>query len=142
MPKLTEAEVRDLVKANNRSRRLSDDFLVCLIYKECKFSPRRNDTGSSAAGIMQIMPSAVDEVNKTLPAGQRFKHSDISDNARCIQVATLYLDIRIRWAGGDVTAGVNGYGTGAGYADGILACEACMRKTPLGGLTCLLKVDW
>jgi hypothetical protein len=74
---------------------------------------------------------AVAEVNK-LPSrfGKPFRYEDMTDNTKNIQCGTLYLGI---------SAGVNGYGTGQGYVDNILACEACMKK-PLGGINCLMMI--
>jgi hypothetical protein len=140
---LSELDVRKLVKANNRSVHVTDEFVTCLIYKECKFDPRPNDDGSSAAGLMQIMPPAISDVNRSLQAGApRYKPSDVNDDAKCIQMATLYIDLRIRSFGGDIAKGVDHYGTGPGYSKGIFKCEACLKKTPLGApLPCLLLVD-
>ena len=140
---LSEAEIRRLVAENNKSRKVSNDFVVCLIYKECKFDPRPNDKGSSAAGLMQIMPPAISDVNRSLSPGlTHYTPDDVNDDAKCIQMATLYLDLRIRAHGGKVADGVDAYGTGKGYSGGILKCEACLKKTPQGAaLPCLLLVD-
>ncbi len=140
---LAETDIRKLVKENNRSKHVSDDFVTCLIYKECKFDPRPNDDGSSAAGLMQIMPPAISDVNRSLPPSTpKYSPADVDDNAKCIQMATLYIDLRIRSFGGDVTKGVDHYGTGPGYSRGILKCEACLAKTPgTNSLPCLILVD-
>lgn len=140
MAALTLSEIRQLVSKNNRSNILSDEFIICQIWKECGFRPRRNEEGSSATGMMQMTKAAIKDVNASL--GQHAKHyteQDMSDSALNIQCGTLYLDIRIKRAGNDIKAGVNGYGTGNGYVDNILACEACLKKAT-GGINCLVQI--
>jgi hypothetical protein len=140
MASLGLGDVKKLVSVNNLSTVLSNEFIVCLIWKECGFDPRPNQDGSSAIGMMQLTRGAVAEVNK-LPSrfGQPFRYEDMTDNAKNIQCGTLYPDLRIKWAKNSISAGVNGYGTGQGYVDNILACEACMKK-PLGGINCLMMI--
>ncbi len=47
--------------------------------------------------------------------------------------------LRVKWAGGDVTKGLEGYGTGQGYADGIIKCEACLQSNCGDNQSCLNK---
>jgi hypothetical protein len=132
-------DVQKLVAANNLSTNFSNEFITCLIWKECGFNPRQNAT-TSATGLMQVETGAISDVNK-LPAraGKPFTYADMADNAKNIQCGTLYLDLRVKWAKGDITKGVNGFGTGTGYIDNILTCEACMKK-PTGGTNCLMMI--
>lgn len=134
----TLSEIADLVRENNKSKVLSDAFLTCLIWKECGFRPRRNENGSSARGMMQLTTAAIKDVNLSLGHAPHFTLSDMSDDAKNIQCGTLYLDIRIRRQGGNVRAGVDAFGTGSGYSDNIVACEACMKKT--AGVACLMQI--
>jgi hypothetical protein len=56
-----------------------------------------------------------------------------------IKAGTSYLALRVKWAGGDVTKGLEGYGTGQGYADGIIKCEACLQSNCGDNQSCLNK---
>jgi hypothetical protein len=100
-------------------------------------SPKPSSTHSASA---PPNTAAIKDVNTSL--GKHAKHyteQDMSDNALNIQCGTLYLDIRIKWARNDIKAGVNGYGTGNGYVDNILTCEACLKKDT-GGINCLVAI--
>ena len=142
MAALGFSEVKTLVAANNKSQTLSDEFVVCMIWKECGFRPRAEDTGSTTArGMMQMTKGAVHDVNANYRAsGAKYTLEDMDDNAKNVACATLYLDLRIRWAGGDVAKGVNGYGTGSGYSTNITACEACLKASPGIGMDCLKRI--
>jgi len=57
----------------------------------------------------------------------------MTNAALAIQAGTSYLDLRVDWANGNITNGVNGYGTGPGYIDNILKCEKCMKQKETSG---------
>lgn len=134
---LTAAEVKALITANNNSS-VSTELLLCLIWKESSFNPKEKSTKSSATGLMQMTTGAVEQVNKSTPKGVHFSHSEMTDSAKNIQCGTYYLKIRIEWAKGDITKGLNGYGTGSGYATNILECETCI-KDPANNIDNCLK---
>jgi soluble lytic murein transglycosylase-like protein len=136
---LTFDEVKQLITANNKST-VSTELLTCLIWKESGFDPNVKSKSSSATGLMQMTKGAVEQVNKSTPKGIHFEHSEMTDSAKNIDCGSRYLQIRIDWAKGDVTAGLNGYGTGAGYADSILTCEACLTKAPTDPTPCLTAI--
>jgi hypothetical protein len=138
-PKLTAAQVKALITSNNKSS-LSAELLLCLIWKESGFDPDEKNSKSSATGLMQMTRGAVEQVNKSTPKGTHFKHSEMTDSAKNIQCGTYYLKIRIDWAGGDTKKGMEGYGTGPGYADNILVCEDCVKKTPNTTDDCLKAI--
>ncbi len=138
MAALSLSEVTTLVAANNQSKYLSNEFLTCLIWKECGFRPRKNETGS-ATGLMQLTKAAIKDVNQQLGHATHFTADDMADNAKNIQCGTRYLDIRISRLGGNVKAGVDAFGTGKGYSDNIKTCEACMKKTP-DNIGCLMQI--
>ncbi|HWK88915.1 MAG TPA: DUF4157 domain-containing protein [Longimicrobium sp.] len=133
---LTYAEVQTLVSANNKSG-LSDDLVVCLIWKESGFKPGVKNAGSSATGLMQMTKGAVTQVNKSSPKGVHFEHSEMKDPAKNVEAGTRYLKIRVDWAKGDKKAGLEGFGTGAGYAKPITTCESCLAKAPEDPTPCL-----
>ncbi len=119
--------VKALVAANNRSALLSDELLICLIWKGSGFEPAIKNRGSSATGLMQVTKAAVQDVNANTPKGVHYTHATMTDPAQNIQCGSYYVDIRIKRAGGDKTKGIERYGTGSGYADNLLACETCMQ---------------
>ena len=120
--------VKTLIAANNRSEHLSDALLTCLIWKESGFDPAIKNSGSSATGLMQVTKDAVTDVNANTPKGVHYTHPTMTDPATNIQCGSYYVDIRIKRAGGDVKKGIERFGTGSGYADNLLACEACMGR--------------
>lgn len=128
-------EVRTLIEANNNSS-LTTELLTCLIWKESGFDPNAHSASSTATGLMQMTVGAVQDVNHNTPQGIHFEHSEMTTPARNIACGTYYLAILIRrW--GNVTAGLEHYGTGTGYADNILRCEGCIRGNPSGHQQCL-----
>jgi hypothetical protein len=137
--KLTAADVMTFIKANNKSS-VSTELLLCLIWKESTFNPNDKSSTSTATGLMQVTTGAVKQVNKSSPKGIHFKHSEMTDSAKNIDCGTRYLQIRIDWAKGDVKAGLEGYGTGSGYADDILACETCITSAPQNTDSCLRAI--
>jgi len=123
--KLTLGEVEAHISANTNSKYVSNALLLCLIWKESGFDPTTKSSASSATGLMQMTTAAVADVNRNTPKGVHFEHSEMTDPALNIACGTYYLDLRIDRAG-TVKAGLNGFGTGPGYADNILTCEKCV----------------
>lgn len=122
--RLTRDQVETYIKANNNAS-VSTELLLCLIWKESSFDPKTKSRSSSATGLMQVTKPAVQDVNRNTPKGVHFEHSEMTDPAKNIPCGTHYLKQRIKRAG-DVKKGLEGYGTGLGYADNILACEKCL----------------
>ncbi len=120
--------IRTLVIANNRSVKLSNELLTCLIWKESGFEPAIKNSASTATGLMQVTRDAVTDVNASTPAGVHYTHADMTDPAKNIQCGSYYVDIRIKRVGGDVKKGIERFGTGSGYADNLLTCEICMKR--------------
>jgi membrane-bound lytic murein transglycosylase MltF len=139
MAKHTYAQIKVLVKNHNKSTKLSDDFIVCLIWKESGFDDAVKNSQSSATGLMQMTKAAVTDVNKVTPKGVHYTHADMTDPAKNIECGTYYLDLRIKWAK-DVTKGVEGFGTGKGYATKIFTCEGCMKGGKSSAQSCLDKI--
>jgi hypothetical protein len=139
MAKHTYAEVETLVQNHNKSTNLSDKFVICLIWKESNFDDALKNSKSTATGLMQMTKGAVAEVNKNTPKGVHYEHADMTDSAKNIECGTLYLDLRIKWAK-DITKGVEGFGTGKGYARSIFACEKCLEDDSGHSQTCLDKI--
>lgn len=136
----TYDEIKKLVADNNKSVKLSNEFIICLIWKESGFNDAIKNASSSATGLMQVTKAAVKDVNdKCATGGVTYTHDDMKDAAKNIICGTLYLDLRIKWAK-DTTKGVEGFGTGAGYADKILVCEECMKSDSAHPQTALHKI--
>jgi hypothetical protein len=125
MPTLTYAAIQKLVAENNKSAQLSDEFIICLIWKESDFRDTIPNETSTAIGLMQITKGVIGDVNKFYKTA--FTHAEMTDPAKNIQCGTQYLDLRIKWAK-NATKGIEGYGTGVGYAKSIFACEKCLQS--------------
>lgn len=118
---LSYAEIADIVKANNRSGQ-SDEIVIAVAWKESNFDPKKKSSTSTATGLMQMTKGATKEVG--------YKQSEMTDPAKNIQAGTTYLRSRIAQRGGDLVSGLNGYGTGRGYADNIIQAAAALRQHP------------
>jgi membrane-bound lytic murein transglycosylase MltF len=134
--KLTLDQVKKLVADNNKSV-VSTELLVCLIWKESGFDPDIVNSGSTATGLMQMTVGAVADVNANTPKGVHFEHSEMKDPAKNIQCGSYYVNARIKRVNGNIAAGLNGFGTGPGYADNILTCETCLKKASPDPQKCL-----
>jgi soluble lytic murein transglycosylase-like protein len=132
---LSSADVRSHITANNQST-LSTELLLCLIWKESSFDPSLKSSGSTATGLMQVTKPAVNDVNRNTPKGIHFKHAEMTDPAKNIDCGTRYLQMRIDRAG-DTKKGLEGFGTGSGYADNILVCETCLKGKSANEDACL-----
>ncbi|MFZ6750090.1 transglycosylase SLT domain-containing protein [Undibacterium sp. Ren11W] len=134
---LTYERIVELVGSNNNCTAVSTELLTALIWKESGFKPAAINSGSSATGLMQVTKDAVDDVNANTPSGTHFSHSDMTDAEKNIQCGSYYLGLRIKRAGNVVKQGLEDYGTGAGYATNILACEKCLKGNPANPQLCL-----
>jgi soluble lytic murein transglycosylase-like protein len=128
------ATIETLVKANNRSASISNELVISIIWKESGFDDASRNANSTATGFMQMTHPAVDDVNANTPAGIHYQYEDMLDGAKNIQCGTYYLDMMVKRAGGDLTAGLNHYGTGPGYATNLLTAAAALQaaKTSTG----------
>ena len=135
--RLTFQQVSSLVAKYNSSKQ-SNNLVLAQAYKESRFNPSIKSKTTSATGLLQMTKGAVAEVNRV--RGSSFSHGDMTDPRRNIAAATAYLQIRIDRAGGDVAKGLNGYGTGPGYSNSILAAERDLNANPSRG-EAVLKQD-
>lgn len=135
MSSLTYDQVRTLVAANNKASTFSTELLVCQIWKESGFDP--DAVNGSHRGLLQISPPAVDYVNANTPQGVHFEHSEMFDAAKNIQCGTWYLRKQQEHNHWDIKTTLNHFGTGPGYADNILTCEACIKAHPSSTQPCL-----
>ena len=132
---MTYEEIKKLVKDNNLSKEFSDEFVICLIWKETNFEPTATNS-ETITGLMQMSEGAVESVNRCTPVGIHFEHSDMTDPAKNIQCGTIYLDIAKNKLGGVDTA----FGTGKGYSKSIITCEECLKKNVSHPMVCLHKI--
>jgi hypothetical protein len=141
-----------LIKENNQSG-LDDAKVLCQAYQESHPSGRtrgtfnQNTKVGSHRGLLQVSPEAAGEAglgNGVKPkigtgdTGTAAVNPDymknIYDPAQNIQVGTKYLRLRIDRAG-DETKGLEGFGTGKGYADKLQKCADKVNSGDvLGGL--------
>jgi Transglycosylase SLT domain/D-alanyl-D-alanine carboxypeptidase len=140
--RLTYEQVTKLVVANNRcqSDLVSTEILVSLIWKESGFDPAVTNSTSTATGLMQVTVAAVKDVNNNTPASVHYEHSGMTDAAKNIQCGSFYLGLRIKWADGKLKEGLEGYGTGRGYADDILDCAKCLTAGGNAPASCLGRI--
>lgn len=115
---LSYGQMQGLVADNNMSQQ-SDALVIAVAWKESSFNPSSHATGSSAQGLMMVTRGAAREAG--------YRYTDLLDPATNIRAGSTYLQMRIDWAHGDVKAGLNGYGTGPGYADNVLQAEHALQ---------------
>jgi soluble lytic murein transglycosylase-like protein len=139
-PTLSFDQVKQHVETNNKSTKVSNELVICLIWRESSFNPSAQSAGSTATGLMQITKGAVEEVNNNTSKGVHFEHNEMTDPAKNIQCGTYYLDLRIKKAKDDTARGVDGFGTGRGYSKNILECEKCLKSEPKNKNDCLFKI--
>ncbi|HRH43177.1 MAG TPA: transglycosylase SLT domain-containing protein, partial [Pyrinomonadaceae bacterium] len=133
--------VIDIISRNNRARDdgADDAIVLCQAYKESHFIP--NAQIGSKRGLLQIGVAGAYEAGwgngktrlKDKTANPDFFSDKLFEPNQNIWTSTKYLSIRIQRAGGDVKAGLNGYGTGDGYADNILSCADLVRAGNIQG---------
>lgn len=129
-------EVSSIIDANNNSD-FSTELLTCLTWKESGWNPAVVNPRSGSTGLMQMTKIAVKDVNQHNPNGDQFSMADMKDPVLNIQCGSSYLQILLkRWNNDDITA-LNHFGTGPGYSDNILKCEACLEAGDDSEQTCL-----
>lgn len=130
---LTLEEVRKLVEANNHSGQ-PEAAIVCQIYKESSFFPCAKSRTSTAAGLMGVTVTAImdiigrnsGETKEQWRARAAVVHASMTPAAN-IEYGTQYLKLRIGWSKRDITAGTDGYGTGAGTPPAYSPAEIAWR---------------
>ena len=127
LARMSYDDLAPIVATNNASG-LSNELLICLIWKETSFDPSAAAKTSTATGLMQMTKGAVADVARNDSGQKGITHSDMTDAGKNVRAGSSYLGMRIKRAGGDVTKGLNGFGTGAGYSVNILECEKCLKK--------------
>jgi RHS repeat-associated protein len=128
---LTYDEMTSLVKANNQSGQ-NTQLILCIAWKESSFNYLLTNPSSSARGLMQVTKGAAAEVGAN--------HDYMFEPSLNIQAGSAYLALRIKWAKGNVAAGLDGYGTGPGYSTNLLTCETCLNGKPKDPQCCLDKI--
>ena len=91
----TYEEIKKLVADNSKSS-VSDEMLICVIWKESGFDPDVKNSKTTATVLMQMTKGAVEDVNKNTPEGVHYEHSEMTDPAKNIQCGSYYLDLRIK----------------------------------------------
>lgn len=64
---LTYDEINKLVVTNNRPKDFSNEYIICLIWKETNFQADASNSSFSATALMQMTKAAVLMVNKLHP---------------------------------------------------------------------------
>lgn len=130
--RLSYDDVKKLVHDNNESGQ-SDELITAMTWKESRFDPsaKSSDPNSTATGLMQVTKTADKDLVRLKGSAYSWdKVTDPKNPAMNIRAGSLYLGLRIQWSGGDVTKGLDGYGTGKGYATDILKAEADLKLGP------------
>jgi len=133
---LSYEQIKSLVVANNFSGN-SNELITCVIWKESSFNPgvtgtpfrNRRGVPQVARGLMQVTQDAAKDAG--------FDYNRLFDPAYNIQAGSTYLKLRIEWEGGNTVRGLNGYGTGPGYANNILKCVRCLKDKGCAPQECL-----
>jgi membrane-bound lytic murein transglycosylase MltF len=139
MGRKTLDEMKQLAQANNHSS-LTWQLIVAIAWKESSFDPDAVASGSSGTGLMMMTTGAVQDVNNNTPQGVHFDHSEMKDPAKNLSCATYYLGILLQRFGSKKSA-LEHYGTGAGYADNLLAAEGCLQSlVVVEPMSCLQQI--
>jgi RHS repeat-associated protein len=125
--RMTFGQVSQAVQANNFSG-LSNEFIICQIWKESAFNPTGSNQKSSAIGLMSMTTGAVADVARNVASQNNATYAQMTDPAKNVGAASAYLGLRIRRAEGNVAKGTNGFGTGPGYIDNLYTCESCLKN--------------
>jgi RHS repeat-associated protein len=124
LKRLSYEEMVSLTASNNNSGQ-SNELIICLAWKESGFDPNAQQKApNTARGLMQVTKSAAKDVGAN--------YDNLYDPATNISAGSSYLRLRIKWAGGCVVSGLDGYGTGSGYSTSILECEKCLKGVGCG----------
>jgi RHS repeat-associated protein len=145
---LTSDQIRNIVAGNNKSG-LPNETIECLIWKESGFNPAIHAAGgTTAVGLMQVEKGAVDYVKRNIGSLDGVADADIktlskityagmTDAQGNVAAGTAYLGLIIqRKAGGDISTGMDKFGTGPGYSKSINACSKCLQDARNSSLVC------
>ena len=109
---------------DNKSKILSDEFVICQIYRESTFYTSHKSS-AGAVGLMGITPIAAKQVGSIF--------SEMTIPAKNIRAGTRYDDYAIKHEGGDIKKGIQYYSNYTkGYHDDIAKCEKCLQKKEKG----------
>jgi hypothetical protein len=127
-----------LVAANNSSGQ-PDSTAVCIAWKESRFNPNvvnKSGGGFGAIGLFQVRSVTLQDFNQHwLSKGATpYTKSDLSNPGLNTYIGTAELFQHILYNGGNVTAGINSFGTGTGYADSVQTCSQNLYSLGTGAL--------
>ncbi len=125
---LSYDQIKSQVAANNLSGQ-SNELITCVCWKESTFNPNGQNPNSSARGLMGVTKAAARDTG--------YKYSQLYDVGTNIKAGSKYIKLRIKWVGGNVSDGLDGYGTGPGYSANVLSCEKCLKDNPCNYKKCL-----
>ena len=119
------SDMTSLINNNNQSG-LDTDIIKCIAFRESSFNPEAvsPDPKSTAAGLMGM--------NNRADADVGAEQSMMGNAAYNIHYGTKYLALRVKWAHGNITQGLNGYGGQHGYGKAIQDCVDCLKKNKSG----------
>ena len=117
---LTHSKMRSLVAEHNRSGQ-EDEVVIATAWKESSSDPNAKAETSSATGLLMMTKGAAKDIGAV--------HSEMRDPVANVRAGTEYLKLRIKWAGGDLSKGLNGYGTGPGYSSSILEAARLLKAS-------------
>jgi RHS repeat-associated protein len=120
-------EIARIVAQENLSG-LSNELIICLIWKESSFSPLSQSLTTTSRGLMQVTKGALQDVQSNWTGFGSTTYNDLYNGTTNVSVGTAYVSTRIDWTHGNVQNALNGYGTGPGYSDNIFECERCLKS--------------
>jgi RHS repeat-associated protein len=119
--RLTYEQMVALVSNNNKSDQPLE-VIISMAWTESSFDPSAKSSSSTATGLLGVTAGAA------RAAGANPK--DMTDPAKNIAAGSAYLQMRINWAHGDISKGLDGYGTGPGYSGPILNAANQLQEHP------------
>jgi RHS repeat-associated protein len=132
LQRMSPSDLAAFVPANNRSG-LSDELIICIIYKESSGDPGLKNPKSSARGLMGVTNNVLGDLNQAWRIGLApgtIVAEDLYSAALNVVIGSSYLRfIMDRDWGGNLRDALAHYGPGYPYADAILECERCMKQT-------------
>ena len=122
--------------ADNSQTTQSDELVLALTYKESRFDP--NAIKVKAMGLMQLNYDSLTDVRHRYPG--KYDNVNLRDAAQAIELGTLFLDIKIGYAHGNLRDGLFKFGDGhPKYVPSILDARDLLIQNPSDPMGDLIK---
>ncbi|MFL5908008.1 MAG: lytic transglycosylase domain-containing protein [Solirubrobacterales bacterium] len=104
----------DIIRQQAAEKDIPPDLIAAVIYSESRFRDQTSSAG--ARGLMQLTPTAVNEIKKHRPA-PAFELADLSDPDINIRYGTYYLRLLLDRYGDNLVAALAAYNAGPQNVD-------------------------